>query len=299
MSALRDTAADLFKAASRSPNYVRRFGLPHGLRLLGQIERGRGESPRIRRYRVPGFAAPIYLRDSLADHSMFWQCLVRCQYDFRRFPQSERLFARYRESVRRGTRPLIIDCGGNIGLATVWLATQFPDARVCTIEPERKNLEVLAMNVQSFGDRVTVLEGGVWGEKGELRIANPEAGSASFRVVTGSHANDSIRAYTIDEICLMAGAEAPFIVKIDIEGAQASLFRSNTDWVGRAHLISLELDDWLLPWQGTSRNFFACISRYPFDYLLGGENLICFRDVEAMQDSGASVRGTALVTGSA
>ena len=220
-----------------------------------------------------GYEAPVYLRDSVSDHAMFWQCLVRCQYDFRRFPQSERLFTRYREFVRQGERPLIIDCGGNIGLATLWLAKQFPEARVCTIEPETDNLEVLARNVRAFGDRVAVLKGGVWDKPGDLRIVNPEAGSASFRVVADSAAADRIRAYTIDEICVMFGVEAPFIVKIDIEGAQANLFRSNTDWVRRTHLISLELDDWLLPWQGTSRAFFACIGQYPFDYLLGGENL--------------------------
>ena len=49
--------------------------------------------------------------------------------------------------------------------------------------------------------------------------------------------------------------------------------------MGRTALITLELDDWLMPWQGTSRNFFSCLSRYPFDYLLGGESIFCFRDL--------------------
>ena len=72
-----------------------------------------------------------------------------------------------------------------------------------------------------------------------------------------------------------------FIVKIDIEGAQKHLFSSNTNWIEHTHLIMLELDDWLLPWQGTSRTFFSALSAYPFDYLIRGEAIFCFRDFEA------------------
>jgi hypothetical protein len=73
-------------------------------------------------------------------------------------------------------------------------------------------------------------------------------------------------------------------VKIDIEGAQGKLFKSNTEWVTNSHLITLELDDWLMPWQGTSRAFFSCLSKYPFDYLLGQESIFCFRDFDAGPD---------------
>ena len=76
----------------------------------------------------------------------------------------------------------------------------------------------------------------------------------------------------------MEEIDFPFIVKIDIEGGQGPLFETNTEWVKDTQLIALELEDWLFPWQGTSRSFFRCISRYSFDYLLGRENIFCFRD---------------------
>jgi len=53
-------------------------------------------------------------------------------------------------------------------------------------------------------------------------------------------------------------------------------------------LLTLELDDWLMPWQGTSRSFFRCVSRYAFDYLIGGESIFCFRDFEAVDREHAS-----------
>ncbi len=275
----------VYRLLSKIPNYVRRFGLIHGLRLLFQIERRLPpNSNRIRKYVLPNFPAPVYLRDSIADHAIFWQCLVIEQYDFTKFPQQSRLMAAY-EDIKRSHSPLIIDCGGNIGLAAAWYAQKFPDAIIYTVEPDKDNLEILKLNTAHFGDRIKHLHGAIWNEPGRLRIINPESPSAAFRVeFTESRASDnSIHAYTIDSICSLARVKNPLIVKIDIEGAQRSLFRSNTNWVNNTHLISLELDDWLMPWEGTSRTFFSCISRYSFDYLLGGESIFCFRDFTAAE----------------
>ena len=268
---------------TKLPNYRRAFGLVDGLRLLVQVERELpARSARVRQYRVPGYPAPIALRDTRSDHAIFWQCLVMRQYDLSRFRQSERVLDVYRSRVARGERPLVIDCGGNIGLATVWFATCFPEARIVTVEPDADNLAMIRRNVAAFGDRVTVRAGGIWNERGWLRIVNPEAGAAAFRVERVDHAAaDALRAYTIDELCEEAGDAEPLVVKLDIEGAQTRLFSEATDWVARAHLIILELDDWLLPWRGTSRSFFQSVSRHPFEYLIGGESLFCYRDARA------------------
>lgn len=270
------------RVLSKVPNYVRRFGLLAGTRLLLQVERPvPARSATLKPYRVPGYPLPIWLRESLPDHAIFWQCLVAAQYDLSRFPQTARVLTFYRLQLQRGIRPLVIDCGANIGLATLWFARQFPEAAICAIEPDASNFELLKANARPFLDRVTLLRGGVWSESGYLRIVDPDAGSAAFTVERCDQgAEGRVRAYTIDEVCSLVGAESPLIVKIDIEGAQQELFRANTEWVGRTHLIALELDDWLMPWRGTSRSFFSCVSRYPFDYLISGETIFCFRDFE-------------------
>ncbi|MDP3085859.1 MAG: hypothetical protein Q8N44_19505 [Rubrivivax sp.] len=77
---------------------------------------------------------------------------------------------------------------------------------------------------------------------------------------------------------IKGGARDPLIVKLDIEGSQVHLFKENTQWVARAGLITLELDDWLMPWAGMSQTFFACISQQSYEYLLGGESIFCFRN---------------------
>jgi FkbM family methyltransferase len=262
------------------PKYAKAFGFFKGLRLLWRLERPRpNRSTPVRAYRVPGYAGPVYMRDSDSDRSAFRQCLVRRQYHLGRFPQYKRLMSAYRASVRAGMAPLIIDGGGNIGMAALYFANLFPEAMVYAIEPDDANVQILRRNIAALGDRVRALKGGIWNESKNLKIINPGSTSLAYRVGRADDRQDAaVKGYTVDEICRLAGSRSPFIVKLDIEGAQQNLFKTNTGWVSDTHLIILELDDWLLPWQGTSRAFFSCICQYPFDYLIHGENIFCFRD---------------------
>jgi FkbM family methyltransferase len=49
-----------------------------------------------------------------------------------------------------GVQPLIIDCGANIGLSTIWHARQFPEARIIAVEPGQSNLEIAAKNLAAY-----------------------------------------------------------------------------------------------------------------------------------------------------
>jgi len=271
------------KLIRRLPNYIVRFGVLDGIRLAWQVERAvEKKSDVIRPYRVPGYASEVWLRDTVSDHSIFWQCLVMEQYALDRFPHTARLEEYYHSELAAGRLPVVVDCGGNIRLASLWFAKRFPEARIVVVEPDGDNFSLLERNLAHLGNRVQMVRGGVWPESGWLRIRNPDSGSAAFQVEWASEGSPgALRAYTLDELCKLGGGNSPFIVKIDIEGAQSELFKRNTDWVSRTNLITLELDDWLMPWQGTSRSFFSCVGQYPFEYLLGGESIFCYRDVGA------------------
>lgn len=279
-SALRGLAYSTVNYLKKFPIYVREFGLVSGMRAFLAVEMAGKPDPSWRiRLSLPGYQGTIQLRNTQADRATFWQCLVQRQYDLARFPQYERLLKHYRNTLQRGETPLIIDCGGNIGLGSLWFGRLFPKAKIVSIEPDEHNFELLRSNTAVLGDRITLVQGGIWDRPGALCIVNPDSGSAAFQVAfSKTHVLNSISAYTIDDLCEIAGVANPLIVKLDIEGAQAHLFASNTEWVGRTALITLELDDWLFPWRGTSRNFFSCLASYPFDYLLGGESIFCFQD---------------------
>jgi FkbM family methyltransferase len=240
-------------------------------------------SDKVRDFNVPGYPNDIALRDASADHATFWQCLVERQYALEGFVHNQRLSEAYDAMVARGETPLIIDAGGNIGLAAIWFAETFPNAQIVSIEPEARNAALLRKNVAAYDDRVRVIEGALTAASDPVVITNPRAGAAGFQTAAANALPSegetvTVPGISVDDIAAGADAAAPFIVKIDIEGGEAAVFAGNTGWLADAHLLIMELHDWNLPWQGTSRPFFRAISTFDYDYQIKGENLFCFRD---------------------
>lgn len=277
---MKDTL--FYRWLSRSPNYVSAFGLWTGLKLLLSLERQKlpNHSDNTRSVTVPGLPHPLTLRDCRGDRAIFWQCFVARQYRLDRFPQTRRLMQAYEQAVGAGMRPVIIDGGGNIGLGAIWFAEAFPQAVVVSVEPDKRNFDILQRNTQPYGERIVPVRGAVTAQGGRFVIDNPQAGPSSFRTRPAREDEkvDALDGYTIPDLVALGGGDAPFIVKLDIEGGQKPLFEGQTDWLANPHLVIMELDDWLFPWGGTSRPFFRAISSYPYDYLLAGENIFCFRD---------------------
>lgn len=263
---------------SRVPNYLRAFGPWHGLRLLRSIELAplRGDAPVA--HHVPGYGA-VWLRPTLGDHSVFWQCLVLRQYHTGTIPHVARLMDAYRAMLAAGRTPLILDCGANIGMSVLWLANAFPQAVIVAVEPEAANFALMQRNTAQLGARVLPVRCAVAAQPGTMTLTNPDDGSTAFQFAPAAAGEVACR--TVDDLCAMVPDSDLFIAKVDIEGGQKYLFAENTAWLGRAHAVLIELEDWLLPWQGTSRAFFRATCQFPYEFLTRGETLFCFRDDQA------------------
>lgn len=259
--------------------FVRVFGLEGGLRLWWTLLRHTESPTGLLKLPVPGLAAPLQVRKR--DLPIFWQIWVMRENDFASLPQAAGVKRAYQEILDAGQTPVIVDCGGHVGLSAVWFASQFPKATVYSVEPSDANFAMLQTNAKAYRN-IVPLNGGVWSKSCHLEISNPNSGSASFRLqevfgVEGSERPDLLRAYTIDEIAGLQGRTQLLLVKIDIEGAESEVFREPGQWLQKVPAIVIELHDWLLPGQGTSTNFFKRISEYPFDVILQGENLLVFK----------------------
>ncbi|MCY3011000.1 MAG: FkbM family methyltransferase [Planctomycetota bacterium] len=278
---------NIYYVLSRLPNYVKRIGLFRGLCIWWQIELSLTNDPtRLLRIVLPGQPNPMYIRQCRSDRATFWQCIIKQQYSISHLPQHVRLDQKYLDALNRKVTPFIIDGGANIGLATLFFLSKFPEAFIIAVEPDKANMEILKKNTEPFADRVRLVHGALWNESQELQIQNMDVGAASFRMQhstpadSGGDAQNSIPAVCVNSLIKELSIGLLLIVKLDIEGSQDMLFSSNTEWVGTALMISLELDDWQYPWEGTSRSFFACLSKYPIDYLISEESIFCFLDIE-------------------
>jgi FkbM family methyltransferase len=146
-----------------------------------------------------------------------------------------------------GTPPLIVDCGANIGASAVYLAREFPNARIVAIEPDPGNFELLRLNTAPLAD-VRLIHGGIASEAGTLRLTDPEAGEWGYRAGRNPAGRfvAEVEAVTIDSILEANDAAAPFFLKVDIEGAELDLFAKRGESLNRFPFVITELHDWLL-----------------------------------------------------
>jgi len=255
--------------------FIRVFGIAAGFRvwfsLLRQADSG------LIKLNIPYLPAPIQMRQQ--DLPIFWQILVMKENDFQSLPQAQRVSDTFKKILSEGNQPVIVDCGGHIGLSSVWFASRYPEAPLYCIEPDKSNFNLLQQNTAAYPN-VTCLNGGVWNKSCHLEILNPRSGSASFRLQETSAPSDSsgvLRGYTVLEVLQRAEKNRLFLVKMDIEGGEAQVFQESAEWLKRTAVLIIELHDWLMPGQGTSRNFFKRLAENNFDVVLRGENLLLFQ----------------------
>jgi FkbM family methyltransferase len=248
----------------------RRFGIADGTRLWIQLRAAPSRPTRLIKLAVPALRNPIWLRCGTSDEDTFFQIFVNAEYDVSGTKQWEWLTGRYDQILSRGLTPLIIDCGANIGLSSIWFSWRFPKSDIVAVEPDASNIALMRKNLQSY-PAVQIVQGGVWDKKCRLSITNIRAEPWAFRVEENE--NGPITAYTIEE--LSHGRDI-FIAKIDIEGSERALFRSNDSWVSKSDMIAIEMHDWLHPGQGTSTNFLRRVARETFDILSTTQNLFFF-----------------------
>jgi FkbM family methyltransferase len=194
----------------------------------------------------------------------------------------DRLHAHYRALLAAKKTPVIIDAGANIGAASLWFATTFPEAIVMSVEPSPVSAQLLRTNT-SARSNIRVVEAGLGGSVGQIALNTGEDSWAdrTQRSVTGG-----IEIVTIGGLLEKAGHDASlFIVKIDVEGFEADVFSGDLGWIGAPSepwdggpaAIYIEPHDWMLPDGGSSRSFQAALCGKGLELLIRGENLIFVR----------------------
>ena len=219
---------------------------------------------------VPG-VGPVAVRIDQTDLATVRQVFCGREYEVEG-PLGDRITATYDDIVASGRVPVIVDAGANIGAASLWFASKFPAAKIVAVEPDPDNARVLRLNIAAHPN-CTVLEAAIGAVAGFVSFKGEGSGWA----VQTQRAESGVAIVTVDDAIDAAGGDTPFIVKIDIEGFEADLFSSNTDWIDRCAVVMIEPHDWMLPGQGTSLSFQRAMISGAFELTLSGENLVYVR----------------------
>lgn len=149
----------------------------------------------------------------------------------------------------------IVDLGANIGISAAYLSARFPGAQILCVEPVAENVEMLHMNQLgnwrvrhcAVGDHDGAVEIGVsrWWGSGSIvehmwRARQSRSNRFEHEFAMPSRQVESRRLSTLLEEESLTSVD---VLKMDIEGAEAMVFRSDTDWLRRVSILMIEIHD--------------------------------------------------------
>lgn len=236
--------------------YSKSYGFIQGVQLLFKLNSKNTDSIRLKNIKHP-----FRLRSGTSDIPTFNQIFTYQEYaiDLNFIPK------------------VIIDAGANIGLAAVYYANKYPEAKIISIEPEHSNYQLLKENTEPY-ENIIALNYALSNEADqELSIVDNGYGNWGFMTETISENSESIsptvKTITIEAIMKTYGIETIDILKIDIEGFEKELFEINSEkWLPHVHCLIIELHDRMK--DGCSKSVFSAISNYDFSFSHKGENLV-------------------------
>jgi FkbM family methyltransferase len=178
-----------------------------------------------------GVPFPVYMRLRTSDVSAYEEVLLGGEYEFA-LPFSP---------------TTIVDVGANIGMASIYFANRYPDAKIVAIEAEKSNFDLLYRNVHPY-DNISPIHAALWNRDGEIAVTapNPDRKGDYWAFTTHEGVGTMVRAVTMPTLLREAGLSSVDLLKIDIEGAEKEVFES-CEWSQQIRCIMIELHDRLKP----------------------------------------------------
>jgi FkbM family methyltransferase len=219
-------------------------------------------------------AAPVWLRSRCARHPLL--CRSRSS-DLACFGQIflERDFRRAMDGLPNVR--FIVDCGANVGYASAWLLSRYPDARLVALEPDPDNCTILRRNLGAYGGRAQVRQSAVWSACSRLSLVRSGFRDSLdwSRHVRAAAPDDpgDVEAVDLATVMRESGVDQIDLLKIDIEGAEAEVFAGDVrPWLGRVMALSIELHD-----ERCRETFLRATAGENFEFSQYGELTICRR----------------------
>jgi FkbM family methyltransferase len=157
------------------------------------------------------------------------------------------------------TAPRILDCGANVGLASLFYKRRYPAARITAFEADPAIAALLAHNLRANGAAdVEVVAAAVWTEAGEISF-QADGADAGAVVSSGDERSAVVRVPAIRLADRLAG-ERIDLLKLDIEGAEVAVLADCADTLQNVNAILLEVHEFdpdrrtcpgLLQWLGS------------------------------------------------
>lgn len=237
----------------------RTIGSKHAVKALQYIL---FKKPVMLEVKMKDYPYPIFLRNLTSDVGAYNQIFINNEYKFGVSKMPE----------------IIIDAGGNIGLAAIFFTNKYPSAKIFSIEPETANFKMLLKNTENYPNIIPI-QAALWNETGIMNIEDNGFGNWGFQTTSGhlpeNNSIQKIQSLTVNDIMEKYKLEKIDILKIDIESAELEVIEGCASWIDKVNSMIIELHEYMKP--GVNRIFYNNTNGFDQEWV-NGENIFLARD---------------------
>ena len=117
-------------------------------------------------------------------------------------------------------KPFVIDCGSNIGMATLFFKSLYPKAKILAFEPAGENFKILSQNIKDNNlENITLYNKAVSSQKGHATFYQAGALEGSLQTPSLHPNKETVRTTILSKYV----NQEVDLLKIDIEGAELNV----------------------------------------------------------------------------
>lgn len=164
--------------------------------------------------------------------------------------------------------PRILDCGANIGAASLFFKREYPNARITAYEADPALCAMTRSNLDRNGaGDIEVVHAALWTSTGEVTFLAEGSDSGMIGGLAGASDAFVARTVTVPSLRLrdVLAGERVDLLKLDIEGAEDAVLRDCEPVLDRVNAIVMDLHEFD-PRDRQSPRVFECLSRAGFLY---------------------------------
>jgi FkbM family methyltransferase len=140
--------------------------------------------------------------------------------------------------------PRILDCGANVGLASLYYKRRYPAARITAFEADPSLAAILARNLQVNGAAdVEVVSAAVWTRNGEVAFRAEGADGGAIDGLPGGVIEAPITTVPCVRLAELISREPVDLLKLDVEGAEGAILQDCAAALGGVRALIMDLHE--------------------------------------------------------